>query len=64
MTSDNVTTWRKASYSAGDSNCVEVAVAREGVGVRDTIQAGRGPVLRFPATAWQAFIIGAKAVRS
>jgi hypothetical protein len=25
MTSDDFTSWRKASYSGGDSNCVEIA---------------------------------------
>jgi hypothetical protein len=28
--------------------------------VRDTEDQGRGPVLRFTAAAWQAFILGAK----
>lgn len=52
--------WRKASYSHANSDCVEVSAAYEAVGVRDTKQAGRGPVLEFSATAWQAFIENAK----
>lgn len=48
--------WRKATYSHGNGDCVEVAVNRQAVGVRDTAQDGRGPVLQFPAAAWQIFI--------
>jgi hypothetical protein len=56
MTSDNFTGWRKARSSAANSECVEVAVGRRTVGVRDTRQAGSGPVLEFPAAAWRDFI--------
>jgi hypothetical protein len=63
MTSDEFTNWRKASYSGGDSNCVEVGVAPRTVGVRDTKQPGRGPVLEFPTAAWRTFIGMAKAER-
>jgi hypothetical protein len=56
MASDNFTTWRKATYSHANSNCVEVATGRQVVGVRDTVQLGSGPVLRFPVAAWRAFI--------
>ncbi len=56
MTSENFTAWRKASYSAANSDCVEVAADRRTVGVRDTRQAGRGPVLEFPTAAWRDFI--------
>jgi hypothetical protein len=61
MTSDDCTNWRKASYSTGNSECVEVGVVRRTVGIRDTTQHGRGLVLQFPAQAWQAFIADAKA---
>jgi hypothetical protein len=52
--------WRKASYSAGNSGCVEVAAGSQVVGVRDTMQFGRGPALQFSAAAWRAFIASAK----
>jgi hypothetical protein len=54
MTSDNFTTWRKATYSHANGDCVEVAANQKAVGVRDTTQGGRGPVLEFPAAAWCA----------
>jgi hypothetical protein len=60
MTSNNFTTWRKATYSVGNGNCVEVATGRRAVGVRDTVQRGHGPVLEFSAAAWRAFINTAK----
>lgn len=60
MTSDEFITWRKASYSAGNAECVEAAAGRQAVGVRDTTQRGRGPVLAFPVAAWRAFIDAAK----
>jgi Domain of unknown function (DUF397) len=48
--------WRKSSYSGGQGgNCVEVAGHGRRVLVRDTRQAGTGPVLRFSAQAWRRF---------
>lgn len=47
--------WRKSSYSgSGNGGCVEVALASETVGVRDSKHAS-GPKLTFPPTAWQTF---------
>ena len=44
-----VTGWRTSSYSGSQGgNCVEVAGQDRRVLVRDTKQAGTGPVLRFP----------------
>lgn len=53
--------WRKSSYSSGGTgNCVEVASADDAVGVRDSKQHGRGPVLEFTPTEWAAFLRAAK----
>jgi hypothetical protein len=46
--------WRKASYTNGGENCVEVANA-EGVAVRDTKDRS-GVTLAVPAAAWTAFL--------
>ncbi|MFJ8083491.1 DUF397 domain-containing protein [Streptomyces sp. NPDC096205] len=53
-------TWRKSSYS-GDTggDCVEVADLRPHLAVRDSKNPD-GPVLRFPATAWSAFVESVK----
>jgi len=56
-----VTGWRTSSYSGSQGgNCVEVAAHGCRVLVRDTKQAGTGPVLRFPAEAWRKFADQAK----
>jgi hypothetical protein len=47
--------YRKSSYSGQQNNCVEVAPVREGATVRDSKNPA-GPVLRFPADSWRAFI--------
>jgi hypothetical protein len=48
--------WRKSSYSGSNGgNCVEVAGHGSRVLVRDTRQAGTGPVLRFSPAAWRRF---------
>jgi hypothetical protein len=46
--------WRKASYTNGGENCVEVA-NNESVAVRDTKDRG-GVTLTVPAEAWAAFL--------
>jgi hypothetical protein len=48
------------SSGSGDHGCVEVAFHGGQVGVRDTKDHGRGPVLAFTAREWDAFIAGAK----
>jgi hypothetical protein len=55
--------WRKSTYSACNGNCVEVAELRPGlIGVRDTKDAGRGPVMVFEAAVWSSFLESVKKV--
>jgi hypothetical protein len=50
-------TWFKSTYSDGNGgSCVEVAVAKGWVGVRDTKEHGCGPVHTFSAAEWSAFL--------
>jgi Domain of unknown function (DUF397) len=51
---EEVGTWRKASYSATNGNCVEVADATGTVMVRDT-KDHVDAVLAVSADAWQRF---------
>ncbi len=56
MTTD-ITGWRTSSYSGGQGgNCVEVATAGGTILVRDTKDHGHGPIHRFPAARWRAFL--------
>jgi hypothetical protein len=49
--------WRKSRRSNDSGNCVEVQASPSWViGVRDSKQHERGPVLEFPASAWGAFV--------
>ncbi len=53
--------WRTSSYT-NNGTCVEVADLPNGSRlVRDTKHGERGPVLRYTAAEWQAFIAGIKA---
>jgi hypothetical protein len=54
--------WRKSSYSNGSGGeCVEVADGQPGVmPVRDSKTSDAGPVLRFRAPAWDAFLTSLK----
>ncbi|MFD0682886.1 DUF397 domain-containing protein [Actinomadura fibrosa] len=62
MTLPSCKNWRKSSYSAANSDCVEVGRSAEGmIGVRDTKQAVNGPVLHFSTREWSDFL---RAVRS
>lgn len=48
--------WRKSTYSDnGGSDCVEVGQVRGAVLIRDTKDAGDGPVLRVAAETWRRF---------
>jgi len=51
--------WRKANRSVGNGACVELAPADGMVLVRDS-KDPKGPVLRYTATEWHAFLDGAK----
>lgn len=51
--------WRKSSFSAGQTNCVEFRPAADGVQVRDSKNPDAG-VLDYTASEWQAFIDGVK----
>jgi Domain of unknown function (DUF397) len=52
----NETRWRKSTYSTSNGgNCVEVGQATRIIAVRDTMQHGQGPVLRFTSAAWGRF---------
>ena len=55
----NGATFRKAD-NCGDKDCVEVAIAGDVVGLRDSKDNGSGPVLAFTADEWAAFLGGAK----
>lgn len=57
-------TWIKSSYSGGSGgNCVEVAALPDGGhAVRDSKDI-HGPVLRFTAGQWSAFIHRTKTAR-
>ncbi|MEV0616131.1 DUF397 domain-containing protein [Nonomuraea sp. NPDC050404] len=53
-------TFRKSSYSYGNSNCVEVEPRPDGgVTVRDSKDPS-GPVLEFTSQEWEAFLAGVK----
>lgn len=48
--------WRKSSFSGGgNTDCVEVAVGTEAVGVRDSKNT-TGPRLAFSADTWRRFV--------
>ena len=51
--------WRKASYSNGSGNCVEVGHDVSKVLVRDT-RDRNGEVLSVPACAWASFTASLK----
>jgi hypothetical protein len=51
--------WVKSTHSI-DNGCVEVAFVDGQVGVRDSKDQGRGPVLEFTAKEWEAFVGGAR----
>ena len=53
-------TWTKSSYSAGNGACVEVkSPLPSALFVRDS-KVTEGPVLAFPADAWNTFVASIK----
>jgi hypothetical protein len=46
--------WRKASYSSSGGQCVEVSLAPERAGVRDTKDRDGGALV-VPSASWRAF---------
>jgi hypothetical protein len=55
----NTLTWRKSSYSAAQTACVEVAFVPERVAVRDSKNTA-GPTLAFAAPTWHTFLTTAR----
>jgi Domain of unknown function (DUF397) len=57
------THWAKSSLSTYNGNCLEIGRLEDSgmIGVRDTKDNGRGPVLSFTQAEWDAFLGGAKA---
>lgn len=51
---EKITNWHVSSFSGGNNNCVEVAVATEVVGIRDTKDRLAGHITVTP-DAWTAF---------
>jgi hypothetical protein len=57
MLEQGATGWHKSTYSGEGTTCVEQGNCPDGrVGVRDTKMSGTGPVLRFGADQWSAFL--------
>jgi hypothetical protein len=54
-------TWTKSSYSTGNGACVEIkSPVVAAMSVRDS-KVPQGPVLDFPADAWNSFMASVKA---
>lgn len=48
--------WRTSSYSMNNAACVDVAFASTAVLVRDTKDAGTGPVIQVSVDQWRTFL--------
>jgi hypothetical protein len=51
--------FRKAR-DCDSKSCVEIAMAGDVIGIRDSKDNGRGPVLAFTRAEWAAFLGGAR----
>jgi hypothetical protein len=58
MTDLSIARWRKSSYS-GTNGCVEIAVVKDGIAVRDSKDRG-GPILLFTPDEWEFFLAGVR----
>lgn len=54
-------TWRKSTFSGGNSDCVEVAHSSTVVGIRDSKSPTTG-TLTAPHTTWAAFLAQCRAI--
>lgn len=59
LSGDSGISWRKASYSAGNGECVEVSSRLGLVSIRDS-KNPQGPVLSYSAGAFKLFLDAAK----
>lgn len=63
MTTDRPVPWRTSSYSGNaDGNCVEVAITRDAVHVRDSKDRAGG-VHEFTPAQWASFLKVARRLR-
>jgi hypothetical protein len=63
MTTPDLTqvVWRKSTYSGDNGGaCVELAFLGTTVGLRDSKDQGRGPILTVTSAAWDAFLAKTK----
>lgn len=56
---DSGLSWRKASRSAGNGECVELSSASGRIFIRDS-KAPEGPILGYHAEAFRSFLAAAK----
>lgn len=47
--------WRKASYSLGNGECIEVSSTQGTVAVRDSTSPD-GPIVEYSVTGWNSFL--------
>lgn len=59
QTAPNAAHWRKSSYSAYQTACVEAADWANGAAVRDSKHRDLGALV-FPSSEWQAFLEAVK----
>lgn len=57
MESNDVDPWRKSTYSSnGGGNCVEVGQRDGSIMVRDTKDAGQGPVIKISPAEFRSLV--------